>query len=83
MVNVNKGRSEDLLQACQPLMEYAWIVDMIRELEPGRELIDAIDEAIDAIPQSFVTKEPLINSAAHLAAPFPPDKPANFLTYLQ
>ena len=28
-------------------------------------------------------KEPLINSAAHLAAPFPPDKLANFLTYLR
>ena len=28
-------------------------------------------------------KEPLINSAAHLAVPFPPCRLANFLTYLQ
>ena len=28
-------------------------------------------------------KETLINSAAHLAVPFPPCKLANFLTYLQ
>ena len=32
---------------------------------------------------SLMPKEPLINSAAHLAVPFPPCKLANFLTYLQ
>ena len=30
-----------------------------------------------------MSREPLINSAAHLAVPFPPCKLANFLTYLQ
>ncbi|MBQ3423726.1 MAG: hypothetical protein IJH38_00810 [Clostridia bacterium] len=56
MINVNRGRSPELQSACRPLMEYAWIVDKVHELEEGRELSEAIDLAIEAIPGHFATK---------------------------
>lgn len=56
MINVNMGHSQGILEACKPLMEYAWIVDKIRELEREHELADAIDIAIEAIPKEFATK---------------------------
>lgn len=64
MFNVNLGKNETLLEACEPLAEYAWIVDSIRkneralrgEVEDGILMETAIDRAIDAIPEGFDTK---------------------------
>ncbi len=64
MFNVNLGRNESLLDACKPLAEYAWIVDMIRRNEKalklksdGNPLETAIDRAIDDIPNDFIIKQ--------------------------
>ena len=64
MINVNKGKSHGILSACKPLAEYAWIVDAIREGEKALKgmigedklLETAIDRAIDALPEDFITK---------------------------
>ena len=36
MLNINKGRNKDMMAACKPLDEYAWIVDEIRRNEKKR-----------------------------------------------
>lgn len=59
MLNVNAGRNKEVLNACKPLKEYAWLVDRIRENnktydEEGAG--SAIDRAISAMPDDFVIK---------------------------
>ena len=64
MLNVNLGKSEGLLETCKPLAEYAWIVGAIRRNEKALKgavddsilLENAIDRAIDAIPDDFIIK---------------------------
>ena len=64
MINVNIGKNDSLLAACQPLSEYSWIVSSIREnekalkhtLEEEKTLEAAIDKTIDSIPDSFSIK---------------------------
>ena len=65
MLNVNLGKSEGLLDTCKPLAEYAWIVDAIRKnerelkgkVDDSALLENAIDRAIDAIPDDFIIKQ--------------------------
>ena len=59
MLNVNKDHSPGLMQDCQPLCEYAWTVDAIRDKisRKGREArLAAIDEVIVEMPDDFVIK---------------------------
>ena len=53
MVNINRGRSETLMQRCRPLYEYAWLVDRIRDTEPQAGLAQAIDSAVEDMPSDF------------------------------
>lgn len=34
MVNINYGHNQELMEACEPLGEYAWLVGQIREKIP-------------------------------------------------
>lgn len=56
MININRGRSARLMEACRPLTEYAWIVDNIRLMNRTNNLEAAIDRTIDAMPGDFLTK---------------------------
>lgn len=56
MININKGHNDRLMAVCEPLTEYAWIVDCIRNMQKTDNLEAAIDKTIDIIPQSFLTK---------------------------
>ena len=56
MININRGRSEALMQTCRPLTEYAWIVDNIRRENQSDNLEAAIDRTIDRLPGDFLTK---------------------------
>ena len=56
MVNINRGHSAALLEACRPLEEYAWIVDSIRALRPTAGLEAAIDQTIDRMPGDYIMK---------------------------
>ena len=56
VINVNKGRSPSVVSACQPLNEYAWFVDRIRENEKSMPLEAAVDTALDDMPRSFAIK---------------------------
>ena len=56
MININYGRSEATLKACEPLKEYAWLVEEIRKNVKNMEIEDAVDQAISMIPTDYVIK---------------------------
>ena len=59
MLNINAGRNQDILDACKPLAEYAWLVAEIRKSNPKantEELSIAIDRAIATMPDDFVIR---------------------------
>ena len=65
MLNVNQGRNMKLMEACQPLSEYAWLMQRIREnikvnKDSGvdKELIvkKAVDQAIEEMPKEYLLK---------------------------
>ncbi len=63
MININHGHNKKLLSACRPLEEYAWFVEQARknlsaDKNGGLSVIgDAIDKAIDEMPEDFQIKE--------------------------
>ncbi len=56
MININYGRSKATLKACEPLKEYAWLVEEIRKNMKNMEIEDAVDQAISMIPTDYVIK---------------------------
>ena len=51
-LNINHGRNEELMNACQPLKEYAQCIYLVREYQGnGDDLESALDKAIDAMPE--------------------------------
>ncbi len=53
VLNINHGRNTDMLQTCEPLYEYAWIVDKVRENSNTMPLNLAIDSVIQSLPKDF------------------------------
>ncbi len=74
MVNINYGHNKKLLSACKPLQEYAWFVAQVRKnlaspAENGAAKLsigEAIDLALDVIPQDFVIREFLLSNKAEV-----------------
>ena len=56
MININYGRNRELLDACGPLREYAWIVDEIRKNKDKDGIENAIDKAVADMPENFAIK---------------------------
>ena len=56
MLNVNYGRNRELLEACRPLDEYAWLVNRVREILKKEKLESSLDRAITEMPDHFVIK---------------------------
>ncbi len=56
MINISYGRSQDILAACAPLKEYAWLVEEIRNNRKETGIEEAVDKAIEAMPKEFVIK---------------------------
>lgn len=58
MLNVNYGKNRELMEACQPLREYAWMVDRVREHQRVLQNLEAaVDVTIDEMPESFVIRK--------------------------
>ena len=71
MLNINYGMNEALMKACEPLGEYAWLVETIRENQRTmRHLEAAIDAAIDEMPDEFVIKGFLLQNKAEVKGMF-------------
>ena len=75
MVNINHGHSKGLLSACKPLGEYAWFVAQARKnlaagsSHAGKNALtasDAIDCAINEMPQHFEIKPFMIANRAEV-----------------
>ena len=59
MLNVNYGKNKELMDACEPLKEYAWLVNEVRQ-NPKGDLDETIDAAIDNMPKDFVIRDFII-----------------------
>ena len=67
MININYGHNTELMKACRPLAEYAWLVDQIREnRKTGLEIGEAIDKAIDDMPMEYTIRMFLIGNRAEV-----------------
>ena len=66
MININYGKNESLLSSCRPLGEYSWLVDRIRENRRTMEIEQAVDRAIQDMPEGFEIREFLIGHRAEV-----------------
>ena len=66
MININRGHSKSLLESCQPLREYSWLIDRIRTNNEEMPLVEAIDKAIDEMPEDFEIRDLLISHKAEV-----------------
>ena len=59
MLNVNFGRNQELMNACKPLSEYAWLVEEVRKNNISHDetgMSSAVDKAIDEMPNDYIIK---------------------------
>lgn len=66
MININYGKNESLLASCRPLGEYSWLVARIRENRRTMKIEQAVDRAIQDIPEDFEIREFLIGHRAEV-----------------
>ena len=65
MLNINCGKNQRLMDACEPLKEYAWLVDTVRRHQQEKMDLDAaVDAAISEMPDEFVIKPFLMENRA-------------------
>lgn len=53
MININYGKNKELLDACKPLSEYAWLIDRICEYKKDMRIEDAVDRALNEMSQEY------------------------------
>ena len=71
MLNINYGKNKALMEACEPLNEYAWLVETIRvNQRTMRNLEAAIDAAINEMPDEFLIKKFLLLNKAEVKGMF-------------
>ena len=65
MININRGRNEKLKNSCQPLKEYSWLMNRIREnIKENKEtgvdedliVMNAVDRAVEEMPKDSLLK---------------------------
>ena len=67
MLNINHGRNRELMEACEPLAEYSWFINEIRQNQAsGMDIEAAVNKAIDAMPDEYVIKMFLIENRAEV-----------------
>ena len=71
MLNINYGKNKNLMEACKPLNEYAWLVETIRKYQKNFNNLDkAVDTAINEMPDDFITKKFLLSNKAEVKGMF-------------
>ena len=71
MLNINYGKNKALMATCEPLSEYAWLVEAIRgNQRTMKNLEAAIDSAIEEMPDEFVIKRFLLQNKAEVKGMF-------------
>ncbi len=67
MLNINYGKSRKLMEACEPLQEYAWLVEAVRKHQRKKlDLDSAVDAALDEMPGEYVMKRFLQENRAEV-----------------
>ena len=71
MLNINYGKNKALMEACEPLKEYAWLVDAIRRNQKAmKDLETAVEATIDEMPDEFLIKKFLLLNKAEVKGMF-------------
>ena len=71
MLNINYGKNKQLMDACEPLKEYAWLVDAVRRHQSEKMDLDAaVDAALDEMPDVFVIKPFILENKAEVKSMF-------------
>lgn len=71
MLNINYGKNKKLMEACKPLNEYAWLVEKIRKYQKKfNNLEEAVDKAINEMPDDFIIKKFLLSNKAEVKGMF-------------
>ena len=67
MLNINFGRNMELLNACQPLWDYSWLIDKIIQYKKETGSVEeAVDRAVDDLPEKSVIKGFLLENKAEV-----------------
>ncbi len=66
MVNINYGKDQGILGACKPLSEYAWLVERIRKNRSEMDIDQAVDQAIDEMPEEYEIRKFLVGHRAEV-----------------
>ncbi len=66
MININYGKNKELLAACKPLEEYAWLIQRIREYGKNMNIDEAVDKTINELPKDFEIRSFLIGHRAEV-----------------
>lgn len=67
MININYGHNRELLERCRPLKEYSWFVNEVRVNRMSMDdLENAVDAALDKMPEDFVIKPFLMANKAEV-----------------
>lgn len=71
VLNINSGKNQSLMAACQPLREYSELVENIRRAQRTLKNIGAaIDQAINAMPDDSLIKPSIIANRAEVKRMF-------------
>lgn len=71
MLNINYGKNKALMKACEPLNEYAWLIDSIRCYQKElKNLEAAVDRAINEMPEDFLIRRFLLMHKAEVKGMF-------------
>ena len=71
MLNINCGKNKALMESCEPLYEYAWLVDTVRyHYKELKNLEAAVDLSIDEMPNEFIIKKFLLLNKAEVKGMF-------------
>ena len=60
LININYGRNVELMNRCDTLKEYSWLIARIHEKCEKLELEQAVDRAISELPDGSVLKPLLL-----------------------
>ena len=66
MLNINAGHNLELLNACKPLAEYAWVVENIRSNTKHLDIEQAVDEMFRQMPKDYMIRDRLIAHRAEV-----------------
>lgn len=71
MLNINYGKNQHMMESCEPLKEYAWLVDAVRRHQSERMDLDAaVDAALDEMTDEYVIKTFLLENRAEVKSMF-------------